>query len=126
MKQTELSHKNTLDTGWQLLGELNLSVDSDTNTAIILWLTELFGPLDLSADFQNRVLTSVQDTVARVLHSDAVSITGHIHLSIFSPRERIPDRKPWGFFHIERLENQGEIGSTRNHALDFYLYVEGL
>jgi len=125
MKQTVLSYKNTLEARWRLLGELNLSISSDSDSTINPWLTELLIPLSLSADFLNRVMESVQGTVRRALYPNAVPITGHIHLSIFTPHERILERKTWGFFHIERIENRGDTVKARNHAIDFYLYVEG-
>ncbi|MGB7876013.1 MAG: hypothetical protein WBL25_16650 [Anaerolineales bacterium] len=125
MKQIDLAYKNTPDTEWQLLGELDLLVSSDVDLAFQPWLMELLSPLDLSTDFSNRVLESVQDSVARALHLNAASTNGHIHLSIFAPHERVPERKTWGFFHIERIENQGEAVDDRDHAIDFYLYVEG-
>lgn len=123
MKQTDLSYKNTLETRWRLLGELNLSISSDSDPAIYSWLTGLLSPLNLSADFLNRVVESVQETVRRVLHSN--TITGNIHLSIFAAHEHILERKTWGFFHIERIESQGEAVDVRTHAIDFYLYTEG-
>jgi len=125
MKQTDLSQKIAPDTEWQILGDLNLSVGSEVEFAINAWLTELLSPLNLSMNFLNRVHDSVQGTVRRILYPNAGSITGHIHLSIFAPYERIPERKPWGFFHIERIENQGEAVDVRDHAIDIYLYVEG-
>ena len=125
MKQKDLSYKNVLETRWQLLGKLNLPISSDSDSAIKPWLTGLLSPLSLSTDFLNRVMESVQGTVRRVLHPNAIPITGHIHLSIFAPYERILERKTWGFFHIERIENQGEAEDARNHMIDFYLYVEG-
>jgi hypothetical protein len=125
MKRINSSHKNTLDTEWQLLGELNLSSSSEVEFAIDTWLGEILSSLSLSTDFLHRVTESVQGTVRRVLHPDAGSISGYIHLSIFASYERNPERKTWGFFHIERIENQGEAVDVRDHAIDFYLYVEG-
>lgn len=125
MKPIDLSHTVTPKSEWQLLGKLDLSINSDADSAIDPWLTELLNPLDLSRDFMNRVMASVEGTVRRVLHSNATSISGHIHLSIFAQCEHIPERRIWGFFHIERIENQGEAVNTHDHAIDFYLYVEG-
>ena len=110
---------------WRILGGLELSASSDADSAINSWLTELLSPLSLSADFLNRVIESVQGTIRRALHPNGVPINGHIHLSIFAPHEGILERKTWGFFHIKRIENQAETIETRDHAVDFYLYVEG-
>jgi len=112
---------------WRNLGILELSASSGADSAINAWLTELLSPLSLSTDFLSRLTESVQGTVSRVLGPSVVSTTKHekVHLSIFAPPELILERKTWGFFHIERIENRGEVVDTSDHAIDFYLYVEG-
>lgn len=125
MKQIDSPHKDKQDSGWQLLGGINLSVSSEVDFPITPWLTELLGPLDLSIDFLNRVLESVQDSVARAIHSNVANPFGHINLSVFAPHEPISIRKTWGFFHIERIESRDDSVDAREHAIDFYLYVEG-
>ncbi|MGD8402379.1 MAG: hypothetical protein PVJ21_01875 [Anaerolineales bacterium] len=125
MKQINLSHKNTSDTGWQLLGELDLSVRPEDEFTINTWLTDLLKPLDLSTDFMNRVVTSVQDSVSRIMQPSGTISLGHIHLSFYAPNERIRERNTWGFFHIERIENRADSVNTNDHAINFYLYVEG-
>ena len=125
MKQIDLSHTNTPNAEWQLLGELNLSVEPDDKFAINTWLTELLNPLDLSTDFRNRVQESVQSSVMRILQPETALFAGHIHLSVYAPYEHIPERKTWGFFHIERIENRADTANVNDHAINFYLYVEG-
>lgn len=125
MKNTQAYYTDTSGENWQLLVNLELSLDSETDSVISSQLTELLSPLNLSTDFLNRVLDSAQDSVRRALRQNAATTFGHIHLSIFAPYERSQERKTWGFFHIERIENQGEAVNTHDHAIDFYLYVEG-
>lgn len=114
-----------MDTEWQLLGELNLSARPDDEFTLNSWLTELLNPLDLSTDFMDRVLDSVQSSVMRIVQPDTALLFGHIHLSIYAPYERVPERKTWGFFHIERIENRDDSVNANDHAINFYLYVEG-
>lgn len=125
MTQIDLPHKNTSDTGWQLLGELDLSVTPHDELTINALLTDLLKPLDLSTDFMNRVVTSVQDSILRIMQPSSALPCGRIHLSFYAPNERIRERKTWGFFHIERIENRAESLNANDHAIDFYLYVEG-
>lgn len=124
MKQMDSPHKNPPDIEWQLLGKFDLSTDSEVNYTIDSWLAELLNPLDLSKDFMIRVFESVQDSVLRILQPNTASATGNIHLSIFAPYDRFSERKTWGFFHIERIENQGEAIVSHDHVIDFYLYME--
>lgn len=86
---------------------------------------ELLGSLNLSADFLNRVLKSAQDSATRALHPNIAMESGHIHLSIFVPQERAAKGKTWGYFHMERIENRTDDIVSHNHAIDFYLYMEG-
>jgi len=123
MKKVDLPYKNNSDTGWQLLGELTLSLSSDADLAITPWLRKLLEPLKMSTDFLNRVLESAQDSVMRILQPIATLTSNHVHLSIFVPNEPILERTTWGFFHIERIENRGN--TVDDHAIDFYLYIEG-
>ena len=125
MKKTHLYSNEISGANWQLLGELELSVGSDTDSVLIAWLTKTIGPLNLSTDFLKRILASAQNSAARNLHPSDGETWRQIHLSIFAPYERISKQNTWGFFHIERIENRPDNSDARNHAIDFYLYVDG-
>ena len=125
MKQADSSHNKSSDNSWQFLGELTLPADSKVDSAIGNWLTTIIAPFDLSPDFLNRVLESVQESVTRALQPNTAMAFGYIYLSIFAPSEHVSQGRTWGFFHIERIEYRGEAVDTHDHAIDFYLYMEG-
>jgi hypothetical protein len=125
VKPNDTSLHQASDSGWQLLGELELSARASIDDAIRAWLVELLAPFNLSADFLNRVLKSAQVSAERAMHPDAVSTFGHIHLSVFAPREHASKGKTWGYFHIEKIENREKDVLSHDHAIDFYLYTEG-
>lgn len=125
MKSTQVYYTDTPSENWQLLGNLDLSLDSDTVSVTNSRLTELLGPLNLSTDFLNRVLDSAQDSVMRILRPITAPTSSHVHLSIFVPNELILEQKTWGFFRIERIEDRGDTVDALDHAIDFYLYLEG-
>jgi hypothetical protein len=115
----------TPETDWQVLGELDLHIGTNIAEEIRAWLTGIIAPLNSSANFLDRVLKSAYDTSMRSLQSDNTLTFEHIHLSVLAPQEIISDGKNWGFFHITRIENQEEDAPGINHAIDFYLYLEG-
>ena len=109
---------------WQILGELELPVAVSTDDAIYAWLEELLCPLALSSDFLTNVTHSAQESTLRVLKNYALEFE-HLHLSILVPSLHKLIGKSWGFFHIERIENQKDDPAQQDHAIDFYLYMEG-
>lgn len=110
---------------WHVLGELVLHIATSTDEAVHTWLAEVLMPLNLSPDFLERVLRSAQESVGNTIHPNSEDTLSHIHISILVPRGHTPSRKPWGFFHIERIEASADNSDERHHAIDFYLYVEG-
>jgi len=125
MNMTDSSHNNFPSNDWQILGELELSIGSSAAGLIHARLSRTLEPLDLHTDFLNKILVSAQDAAVRASQAETVMKFGHIHISIFVPHEHASKGKTWGFFHIERIENPSEGAATQDHAIDFYLYVEG-
>lgn len=125
MKQIDPSTNRYSGTDWRILGELELSVGSETNGVVGMWLTEILSPLDLHEEFLNRLLKSAQDATERAFHVKAGVMFEHIHLLIFVPPERASRDKIWGFFRIEKIENATGGITMAAHAIEFYLYVEG-
>lgn len=97
------------------------------DSLIQTWIGPVLNMLNLSADFRDRVTRSAQESAMRyLLPETGLSLTpGHIHLSIHAPREQPVQGKTWGFFHIERIAKREEALDGQDHAIDFYLYVEG-
>ena len=111
-------------TDWQILGNLELPVSVNTDDAIRAWLEELLIPLELSKDFLDRVTHSAQESASRLFENGELEHE-HLHLSILVPQSHKATGKSWGFFHIERIENQRSDAATQDHAIDYYLYREG-
>src|SRR5690242_5884573 len=109
---------------WQMLGELMLPIDSDTNELISARLAELLAPLELHENFLNRVLKSAQNYVRRALTPDADVPFGEIHIFIFGPNERMSKGQTWGFFRIEKIDSHDQNLADPDHTVEFYLYRE--
>jgi hypothetical protein len=122
--QDESSSDETGRSGWQLLGQIDLSTGSDTGR-IHTWLVELLTPLNLHLDFVNQLLNSARDAIARALHWNAEFPLEHLHLSMFAPNERNSQRKTWGFFRIEKIDSGEPNKDHLDYVVEFYLYLEG-
>jgi len=123
VKKNKPSSNNFPGADWQILGELELPVgSSNADDAIKARLMEILNPLNLHADFLNKILKSAQDAAARVMQNGME--LEHIHLLVFAPKDRSSKRQTWGFFRIEKIEGAADVDSP-NHAIEFYLYVEG-
>jgi hypothetical protein len=110
--------------GWQLLGETQLLADVTPDT-INTWLVEKLGPLNLQPDFVKQLLHSAQDVTMRALHSNTSMDFEHVHLCIFAPGDVKGNSNTWGFFRIEKIDSREPNQDHPDHAVEFYLYLEG-
>lgn len=125
MQHNKPSSNISKDTDWQVLGDLQLPVGSPVGAAIATWLTEILAPVELQEDFVRKILKSAQDA-ARILQSGMVKQEiDHIHLLAFAPRERSSKSRTWGFFRIEKIERATADKKFPDHAIEFYLYLDG-
>jgi hypothetical protein len=118
MKHTNPSLPHIPGADWRILGELELPAAAESDSAIQAWLANLLEPLRLHADFQNKILRSAQ-AAACLLHAQTEIKFEHIHLLILVPPNHASKRGTWGFFRIEK------VGQGGDHAIEFYLYLEG-
>ncbi|MCQ3937541.1 MAG: hypothetical protein DPW18_10910 [Chloroflexi bacterium] len=119
MKHTHPSLPHIPGADWRILGELELPAAADSDSAVRAWLVNLLDPLRLHADFQNKILRSAQEAAARLLNAQTEIKFEHIHLLILAPPNHAVKEGTWGFFHIEK------VGQGGDHAIEFYLYLEG-
>jgi hypothetical protein len=119
------SSQNTIDTDWQILGELELPAGIESGPAIRSWLVESLAPLDLHVEFIHKVLNSAWEAATRAMQVEQVTGLGHIHLFVFAPKRPGSQVQTWGFFRIEKVELAPDSESPRCHSMEFYLYPEG-
>lgn len=110
--------------GWQLLGELELPVRAGADDAIRTWLAELLDPLQLHADFLNRILQSAQDAAGRALRAEGVIGYDHIHFMLHAPKDHESNGGTWGFFRVEKIGDTAQGMAASAHSIEFYLYLE--
>lgn len=124
MKHIHPSQKFS-ETDWQTLGDLEVRSDSDIERAVQAWLDKTLKPLALHTDLLERILRSACEAATRALqHNDPDTGLRHVHLLAFSSHRGEARRQTWGFFRIEKLGDMLNMYS-HNHAIEFYLYLEG-
>ena len=102
---------------WDLLGELELPLSAGQNHTIHEWLNPVLDPLKLHEDLVHKVETSLRDAALRAFQSLTDQKMAHVHLRIHVPSERTSKGHNWGFFRIEKVEQE-------EHAVELYLYLE--
>lgn len=113
------------NTGWQILGELELPVGVNAEHTLYAWLIEILHPLYLQTGLRNKIIVSAQDAIERAIQAEIVRKFHHIHVTIFVPSKRSTKEQAWSFFRLEKFEDtkDGPVGG--GHAVVFYLYGEG-
>lgn len=124
MKDASSSLQPAPSLNWQLLGELELTVNADSGRAVGEWLMVILSPFQLQADFVIKVVRSAQEAAARVLQSETGIRYQHTHLLLYIPADRTANGGTWGFFRIEKVGIETVNGTPRDHSIEFYLYLE--
>lgn len=119
-QQQPASHNSN----WELLGDLELPLNDDQYEAIHEWLSQTLEPLKLHGDLVRRVETSLQEAARRALETHTDKKMQHIHLRIHVPMERTSKGKTWGFFRVEKIEEESRNGQIPAHATELFLYLE--
>jgi hypothetical protein len=125
MSNAMMHSKESKDVDWQLLGKYTLTRQSLPDNLIRTWLVETLSPLNLKASFLDKVLTSAQLSAENTLQSPSANRFNHIHLLIFTSAMLPFDGETWGFFRIEKIDGRVEENQSPDHAIEFYLYLEG-
>jgi hypothetical protein len=124
MKHTDSSLHHVVGPGWQILGELELTVNPDADHTTSKWMAVMLNPLALGDDFVNKVLKSAREAMTRAMQVADTNRFEHLHLIVFVPAEPASQRQSWGFFRIERVGGEGGQLNP-DHTIEFYLYMEG-
>ena len=124
MNPIEYDSRDLSGAGWQILGELELTLGSNVEDEVHTWLTVLLLPLLLHESFLNKVLRSAQEYSLRALRSNTNVANGHVHLVIFVQKDRSIRGDTWGFFRIEKIDNAEQSPLHPDHTVEFYLYLE--
>jgi hypothetical protein len=125
VKHSNTSLPQTSRADWQLLGEIQLPARSNHDDTMYTWLIEILSPLQLHMTLLNKILQSAKETAARVMHSETTMKFEHIHLLVFVPVDHTSQGQTWGFFRVEKVESAKPHKDLPDHAVEFYLYLEG-
>src|SRR5690348_119633 len=88
-----------------MLGEFELPVEIIADDTLQIQLREILDLVGIQEDFGKKILSSAQQTTARILQADAETKLEHLHLLVFVPSKRASQKQIWGFFSVEKLED---------------------
>jgi hypothetical protein len=121
MTDTTMDAKDSSGFDWQLLGKLTLTEGSPTYSLVKTWLVETLSPLSLNTSLLDKIITSAKLAAEYTLQSPSAKRFKHIHLLVFTSAMHPSNGQTWGFFRIEKIDRLVE----EDHAIEFYLYLEG-
>jgi hypothetical protein len=117
--------KDSSGVDWQLLGKLTLTEQSPIDGLIQTWLVETLSPLNLNTNLMEKIIASAQLAAEFTLQSPSAKRFKHIHLVVFTSALLPSNGQTWGFFRIEKIDRLVEENHFPDHAIEFYLYLEG-
>jgi hypothetical protein len=123
MQPISSSSYQDLNPGWQLLGELELTVRMALDQTVSKWLAGILNPLNLHPDFAGKVLNSAQEAALRASQVENVAKFKHVYLQILVLTNPNSNKHDWGFFRIDKIKNESEQPKS-DHMIEFYLYQE--
>jgi len=113
------------DADWQLVGELELPGGVEAQPLIRAWLAEVLIPLQLPADFRDRIWQSTAAVAGRAGPIETVSAAQHPGLRLWIPADRPRAAPAWGFFWVETVETAAAHEGARDRSIELYLFPEG-
>jgi hypothetical protein len=125
MTNTMMHSQDTSGVDWQLLGKYTFTRESLPDNLVSAWLANTLRPLNLKTSLIDKILTSAQLAAESTLQLPSSNRFKHIHLLIFTSAMHPSDGQNWGFFRIEKIGPLSEENQSPDHAIEFYLYLEG-
>jgi hypothetical protein len=110
------------DTDWHILGEIEIPIGVNAQSTLDAWLMESLFPLNLHADFLNKIRKSAEDVATPSIQIETVQRT---RLLIMIPANRRLNVQTWGHFRIEKVGLTAENENSPNHTIEFYLFPDG-
>ena len=125
VKYIEPPHDHLPRHGWQILGEMQLQDNANSNDIIEHWLTSILAPFHLPNDFVAKIRTSIEDAVVRILSPDTAGRNfEYLEIVVLGPSEQTAKGNTWGFFRLERVSTDSQIESAKGHCVEYYLYLD--
>ena len=124
MEQRNSSTEKPPRTGWQLIGQLQLPIDSMSDKSVEDWLIGTLEPFRLPSDLLNKLKTSIEGALSQldVTPGDEYVPSISIYMSDDVRVAHLP--KNWGFFKIEKVDTPSNKESLAEHVIEYYLYSE--
>jgi hypothetical protein len=124
VEQRNSSTEKPPRTGWQLIGQLQLPIDSMPGQSMEDWLIGTLKPFRLPLDLFNKLKISIEEALSQldVTPDDDYVPAISIYMSDDVRVAYLP--KNWGFFKIEKVDTPSNKESLGEHVIEYYLYSE--
>ncbi len=114
---------------WRLIYQLSISDDTPIEKVLTDSLAVELEPMEMSADFFQKVIQSIKNSVANALDNLRSARTDfQLKLFVYVPKKLKArnHKRNWGFFRVEKME---PVSISKNHpathSIEFYLYIDG-
>lgn len=114
---------------WRLIYQLSISDDTPIEKVLTDSLAVELEPVEISAEFVQKVIQSIKNSVANAL--DILRSAGtdfQVKLFVYVPKKikARNHKRNWGFFRVEKTEPASNSKNrTATHSIEFYLYLDG-
>lgn len=108
-----------------MYAEAEFPIGASIDGLVHAWLVDGLRPLNLNATFLKKILESAHLATERIIQFADGQTSDHLHLLIFIPVDIPSHGQSWGFFRVERKGNPPVENPNLDHAIVFYLYLEG-
>lgn len=114
---------------WRLIYQLSILDDTPVEKVLTDSLAVELEPMEMSADFLQKVIQSIKNSVANALDNLRSARTDfQLKLFVYVPKKikARNDKRNWGFFRVEKTEPASiSKNRTATHSIEFYLYMDG-
>jgi hypothetical protein len=114
---------------WWLIYQLSILDDTPVEKVLTDSLAVELEPMEMSADFLQKVIQSIKNSVANALDNLRSARTDfQLKLFVYVPKKikALNDKRNWGFFRVEKTEPASiSKNRTATHSIEFYLYMDG-
>ena len=125
MSQIKQGFEDLPGTDWKMYGEADFPIGTNIGDLVYAWLVDTLRPLNLNARFLEKILASAHLATERNIQYVDGQDSDHVHMLIFTPVDIPSHGQSWGFFRVEKKGDPPAENDTLDHAIAFYLYLEG-
>jgi len=108
-----------------MVGEAEFPIGTTMDDLVHTWLVDTLQPHNLNARLLEKIIESAHLASERNIQYVDGQDSDHVHMLIFTPLDIPSHGQSWGFFRVEKRGDPPGENDPHDHAISFYLYLEG-